>query len=52
MPLGALLGGGLGTWFGLRSALWVGASVMALTGVWLVTSPLRGMRDVPLPKAS
>jgi len=52
MPLGALLGGGLGTWFGLRSALWVGASVMALTGVWLVTSPLRGMRDVPLSKAS
>ena len=47
-PIGALLGGGLGTWFGLRSALWVGASVMALTGLWLVTSPLRGMRDIPL----
>ena len=47
-PIGALLGGALGTWFGLRSALWVGASVMAVTGLWLVASPLRGMRDIPL----
>jgi MFS family permease len=51
-PVGALLGGGLGTWFGLRPALWVGASVMALTGLWLVASPLRGMRDIPLPETS
>ncbi len=48
-PVGGLLGGALGTWFGLRGALWAGASIMALTGVWLVTSPLRGMRDVPEP---
>jgi len=51
-PVGGLLGGALGTWFGLRSALWVGASVMALTGVWLVASPLRGMRDIPQPAAT
>ncbi|MBC3841570.1 MFS transporter [Streptacidiphilus sp. 4-A2] len=51
-PVGGLLGGALGTWFGLRSALWVGASIMAMTGVWLVASPLRGMRDIPVPEAS
>jgi MFS family permease len=51
MPVGALLGGALGTWFGLRSALWVGATVMALTGVWLLVSPLRGMRDIAEPAA-
>src|SRR5678816_576465 len=25
MPLGALIGGALGSWFGLRTAIWVGA---------------------------
>lgn len=48
VPIGALLGGGLGTWLGLRPTLWIGASIMALTGAWLVFSPLRGMRDVPV----
>ncbi|MHA6759529.1 MFS transporter [Streptacidiphilus sp. PAMC 29251] len=47
VPLGALLGGILGTWIGLRPTLWIGASIMALTGSWLVFSPIRGMRDIP-----
>jgi predicted MFS family arabinose efflux permease len=48
-PVGALLGGVLGTGLGLRTTLWIGAAVMALTGFWLLFSPLRGMRDIPLP---
>jgi MFS family permease len=45
-PVGALIGGAAGTWLGLRDALWLGATIMALTGSWLVFSPLRGMRDI------
>jgi MFS family permease len=48
VPFGALTGGLLGTWLGLRPTLWIGATIMALTGMWLVFSPLRGMRDIPL----
>ena len=49
VPVGALLGGLLGTWLGLRPTLWIGAGIMALTGAWLVFSPIRRMRDIPLP---
>jgi predicted MFS family arabinose efflux permease len=46
-PLGALLGGALGTWIGLRPSLWI-ASVGAIAGViWLLPSPLPKMRDLP-----
>ena len=39
-PLGALVGGALGTWIGLRETLWL-ASAGALLGVlWLLPSPL------------
>ena len=48
MPVGALLGGALGSWIGLRPTLWIGAAIMSLTGGWLVASPLRGLRDIPL----
>ncbi|MET8760485.1 MFS transporter [Lentzea sp. NPDC004782] len=46
-PLGALLGGGLGSWIGIVPTLWV-----ALTGsvggmAWVLLSPLRTMRDLP-----
>ncbi|MFF0256918.1 MFS transporter [Micromonospora zamorensis] len=46
-PVGALIGGGLGTAIGVRSALWI-ASLGALLGVlWVVFSPLRTMRKLP-----
>jgi MFS family permease len=50
-PVGALLGGTVGTWLGLRTTLWIGATIMSLTGLWLLASPLRGLRDIPLPAA-
>jgi MFS family permease len=46
-PLGALLGGALGTWIGLRPTLWI-ASTAAIAGVlWLLPSPLMRMRELP-----
>jgi predicted MFS family arabinose efflux permease len=46
-PVGAVLGGWLGTVIGVRPALWV-ATVGALLGVvWIVLSPLRTMRELP-----
>jgi MFS family permease len=47
MPLGALLGGAVGTWLGLHTALWVATLFLAATGLWLLASPLRGWRDIP-----
>ena len=46
-PLGALVGGALGTWIGLRPTLWI-ASVAAIAGaLWLLPSPLPRLRDLP-----
>jgi MFS family permease len=46
-PLGALAGGALGTWIGVRPTLWI-ASVGAIAGVlWLLPSPLRRLHDLP-----
>jgi len=46
-PLGALAGGALGTWIGLRPTLWI-ASAAAISGVlWLLPSPLMRMRELP-----
>ncbi|MGW0119501.1 MFS transporter [Streptomyces sp. NPDC003327] len=43
-PLGVLLGGVLAEFHGARSAVWVGAAGTALASLWLLCSPLRGMR--------
>jgi MFS family permease len=46
-PLGALLGGALGTWIGLRPTLWI-ATTAAIAGVlWLLPSPVMKMRELP-----
>ncbi len=47
LPIGALVGGVLGSVAGLRTTLWIGAVGEALAGVWLLVSPMRGMRDFP-----
>ena len=46
-PLGALAGGALGSSLGLRPTLWI-ATAGALTGVlWLLPSPILGLRTLP-----
>ena len=46
-PLGALAGGALGTWIGLRPTLWI-ATVGAIAGVlWLLPSPLPRLHELP-----
>jgi MFS family permease len=49
-PLGALTGGALGTWIGLRPTLWI-ATVGAIAGVlWLLPSPVMRLRELPEPE--
>jgi hypothetical protein len=49
-PLGALTGGALGTWIGLRPTLWI-ASVGAIAGVlWLLPSPVMRLGELPEPE--
>ncbi|MFI1409877.1 MFS transporter [Streptomyces sp. NPDC020707] len=45
LTLGALSGGGLGELVGIRSTLWIAAVGTSLAILWVVFSPLRGMRD-------
>jgi MFS family permease len=47
LPLGSLMGGGLGTWLGIRPTLWIGVVGSAFAGLFVFFSPLRTMRDVP-----
>ena len=49
IPVGSLLGGGVATVLGVRGALAVAASGVLLSSLWLVLSPLRGMRDLKSP---
>jgi MFS family permease len=46
-PLGALLGGILGTWLGIRNALWILLSTLTLSGTLLLTRALTGHRNLP-----
>ena len=46
-PVGALLGGSLGTWLGIRDALWLLLGAAALSGTLLLTRALTACRDLP-----
>jgi MFS family permease len=46
-PIGSLVGGALGAWIGVQSALWV-ATIGAVAGaLWLLPSPVPALRDLP-----
>jgi predicted MFS family arabinose efflux permease len=47
IPIGSLLGGLLGTTIGIRQTLAVGAAGMSLAFVWVLFSPVRGLRRQP-----
>jgi MFS family permease len=45
-PLGAVLGGLLGGTIGLRGTIWVAVAGGAVGAVWMLLSPIRGVREV------
>jgi MFS family permease len=46
-PIGSLVGGALGAWIGVRPTLWV-ATIGAVAGaLWLLPSPIPGLRELP-----
>ena len=46
-PIGALLGGALGTALGVRPALWIATVGAVLGTLWVLFSPVRTMRELP-----
>jgi MFS family permease len=46
-PAGALLAGWLGTWLGVRAALWIMLGLATVSGVLLCTRTLTASRDLP-----
>ncbi|MGW6144886.1 MFS transporter [Streptomyces sp. NPDC055140] len=48
LPLGGLAGGALATALGVRTTLWIAVVGGCCAGLWLLFSPLRGLRDIPL----
>jgi Na+/melibiose symporter-like transporter len=47
LPAGALAGGALAQVIGMRAALAAGAAGVLLSTLWLVLSPVRGVRELP-----
>ncbi len=50
MPLGALTGGAVASIIGVRPTLYATAAGGSLSVLWVIFSPLFGMRDVPGPQ--
>ena len=48
-PIGATVGGLLGAAFGVRETLFVVAAAQLLGVLWLIGSPVLGLRDMPPP---
>ncbi|MGW4116488.1 MFS transporter [Actinosynnema sp. NPDC004786] len=48
MPVGAVAGGALAEWVGVRGTLWAASAGMVLSVFWVLLSPLRSMRDLPV----
>ena len=51
LPVGAAVGGVLGTQFGIRDTMWVAVIGGWAAGFWVLFSPLRAMRDFPVNDA-
>jgi MFS family permease len=51
IPIGALTGGALGSWIGLRETMVVGAIGGGTSFLWLLLSPQRHLREMPEPIA-
>jgi Na+/melibiose symporter-like transporter len=49
IPPGALLGGALGSWVGLRETIAIGALGAGLSFLWILLSPQRHLREMPEP---
>jgi MFS family permease len=49
IPLGTLLGGGIATWFSLRTALWVGGIGNTLAIIPIAVSSVLKVREMPEP---
>jgi MFS family permease len=47
IPLGGLIGGTLGSTLGVRPAMWIMTSGLALTGLILLIGPMKHRRDLP-----
>ena len=46
-PVGAVIGGALGTLIGVRATLWVATAGALLGALWMIGSPILGMRTLP-----
>nr|WP_229399305.1 MFS transporter [Micromonospora okii] len=46
-PVGALLGGALGAALGVRPTLWIATAGALLGLLWVLLSPVRGLRELP-----
>lgn len=47
LPIGGFLGGFLGSVLGIRPTLWIGAIGTFSSFLWLLPSPVPGMREIP-----
>ncbi|MEJ1230315.1 MAG: MFS transporter [Galbitalea sp.] len=47
MPISALIAGVLGGWIGIRPTMWIAFGGGMLAGLFVLFSPLPGMRDLP-----